>query len=257
MELDTKPQETRDQPVKKVRLGKRINRWLGLNLVPPLMSKWMWWFNYTATKGGEKLLTLIGHEDMMARIRSKQTPSIVAVWHNRLIYGPTAYSYCQGNGAAVMVSRSFDGELIARTLKYFPSLVAVRGGSASKVGQDKGGQEALHEMIELGKKGLDLVITPDGPQGPVYQAKRGIVELAKATGFPIYPAGCNSSKYFEAKSWDKTRVPFPYAHFIYRIGDPIRVPPDADDDLLEQKRLEVQAALTELTDFADHFYDQK
>ena len=240
---------------KKPRLGKRINRWLALNLVPPIMSKWMWWFNYTACKDNQKLLVLMNYDEILRRVSSQQDPSIIALWHNRLIFGPTAYSYCKGRGAAVMVSRSFDGEVIAATLKYFPGFSAVRGGSTSKPGQDKGGQEALAEMIELGKQGLDLVITPDGPQGPVYQVKRGIVDLAKATGYPIFPAGCNCSRYFQAKSWDKTRVPVPYAHFIYKVGDPILVPADANEDLLEKKRQEVERSLIELTEFADHYYD--
>lgn len=239
---------------KKSRWSKRAQRWLMLNVVPPVMSRWMWWFDRTALADDEKDLVLINHECLMERVRSRQNPSIIAIWHNRLIFGPTAYSYLKGRGAAVMVSRSFDGEVISRTLKYFPAFTPVRGGSASKPGQDKGGQEALAEMIEFGKQGFDLVITPDGPQGPVYQAKRGVVELGRATGFPIFGVGCNCSRYLEAKSWDKTRVPTPYAHFIYRVGEPIIVPPDADDALLEEKRKEVEQSLRELTDFVDHFY---
>ena len=110
-------------------------------------------------------------------------------------------------------------------------------------------------MIQAGRDGFDLVITPDGPQGPVYQAKRGVVELARDTGFPIFAVGCNCSRYFEAKSWDKTRIPFPYAKFIYTVADPIWVPGDADDDALEEKRREVENKLLELTEYADHFFD--
>lgn len=239
---------------KRLPWKKRAQRRLILTLVPPIAEKWMRWFNYTALKDNEKLLTLINHEPLMERVGSHQTPTILALWHNRLIYGPTAYQYLKGWGAVVMVSRSFDGEIISTVLKRFRNLKAIRG-SSSKSGRDKGGQEALAEMVELGRQGFDLVITPDGPQGPVYQAKRGIIDLARATGYPIFPVGCNTDRYIEAKSWDRTRLPVPYARFVYRVGDPITVPPDADEDMIEQKRVEVERSLTELTDFADHFFD--
>lgn len=257
MEPENPEREIKETPkaVKKVRWQKRLQRRLILTLAPPLVAKWMRWFDYTACKDNEKLLVIMDWEEMGRRVTGQKDPSILAVWHNRLIFGPTAYSYLKGKGLAVMVSRSFDGELIAATVKHFKGFIPVRGGSHSKPGQDKGGQEALAEMIEYGRQGYDLCITPDGPQGPMYQAKRGVVDLAMATGFPVFTAGCNCSKYIETKSWDKTRMPYPYAHFIYRVGGPIWVPKDADENLQEAKRLEIETSLRELTEFADHYYD--
>jgi lysophospholipid acyltransferase (LPLAT)-like uncharacterized protein len=247
-------EKKKSRPQKK-QWKKDLEKWLALNLVPFLAHKWMAWFNITALANNERLLTLINDQELLERVGSHQNPSILALWHNRLVFGPTAYGYCKGKGAVVMVSRSFDGEVISATLKHFKNFQAVRG-SSSKKGKDKGGQEALDEMIEFGRQGFDLVITPDGPQGPPYQAKRGVIDLAKQTGYPIFCVGCNADRYFEAKSWDKTRVPFPYAKFVYRVSDSIYVPKDADEDMIEAKRQEVEKTLVELTEFADHFFDK-
>jgi hypothetical protein len=246
------PQEGRP---KKKKWTKTLKRKLILALAPPLVHKWMVWFDKTALMDNERLLTLINTDELLARVASHEKPSILALWHNRLMFGPTAYQYRKGGGAVIMVSRSFDGELISATMSRFKNLHAVRG-SSSKKGRDKGGQEALEEMIEYGKKGFDLVITPDGPQGPVYKAKRGIIDLAKATGFPIFCVGCNADRCITVKSWDRTKIPFPYARFVYRVADPILVPADADEVMIEAKRQEVERTLVELTEFADHFFDK-
>jgi lysophospholipid acyltransferase (LPLAT)-like uncharacterized protein len=248
--------ESKPQRPKKKNWKKRLQRWLILTLVPPIVHKWMVWFDRTALAHNEKDLALINADKLLTRVASHERPSILAIWHNRLMFGPTAYQYRKGGGAAVMVSRSFDGDLISAILTRFKNLYAVRG-SSSKKGRDKGGQEALTEMMEYAKKGYDLVITPDGPQGPMYKAKRGIIDLAKATGLPIFCVGANADRCATAKSWDKTMIPFPHARFVYRAADPITVPPDADEATIEQKRAEVEKVLIELTEFADHFFDEK
>jgi len=244
-----------ERPQKKRSFKKRAMRFLGLKLAPPIVKYWLYWFDYTARKKNHELLTLLNHEELEERVRSRQNPSILALWHNRLMFGPTAYRYLNGVGAVIMVSRSTDGDIIAATLKSFKSFIAIRGGSASKPGIDKGGKEALSQMIEMAEKGHDLCITPDGPQGPMYEVKRGIIDLAKATGLPIYTVGCSCSKWLEAKSWDKTKLPLPYTRVVYKGSGPITVPPDADEEVIEQKRQELQKTMTELTEFADNFFD--
>ncbi len=241
---------------RKPRLKKRIQKRLILTLVPPIAERWMRWFNYTALKHNERQLTLLNHEDLFERVSSR-TPTILALWHNRLMFAPTAYEYCQGRGVYVMISRSFDGELISKVLSRFKFAHAVRGGSARKAGQDKGGQEALARMAELGRQGFDLAITPDGPQGPCYKVKRGVIDLAAATNLPIYPIAASADKYLVAKSWDRTRLPLPYANFVYTAGEPMQVPPDPDEEMVEKKRHELETEMLKLTEYVDNYFGQK
>jgi lysophospholipid acyltransferase (LPLAT)-like uncharacterized protein len=248
--------ESRPRPVKQLSWQKRLARWAGLTLVPHLAEKWMRSFNYTALKDHERLLTLIGHEEVLAHFRERRGPIIMAFWHNRLMFGPTAYQYLKGQSAIVMVSRSFDGEIIAATIARFKNLGAARG-SSSKDGRDKGGREALAQMVELCKQGHDLVITPDGPQGPVYQVKRGIIDLARATGRPIVCGAPACDRFLRLKSWDRTFLPLPYARFIYQVFPMIHVPPDADEDAIERYRAQLERTLVEGTEFVDHYFDDQ
>jgi lysophospholipid acyltransferase (LPLAT)-like uncharacterized protein len=245
------------KPPKKVKLRRRVGRWLMLTLAPPFVEHWLRWFDYTVTKDNMKGVTKYELDEVMARI-ANHTPSIFVLWHNRMMFGPTAYMTCKGESAMVMASRSFDGELIAATVGRFKNVEVVRGSSRSKKGRDKGGQDALAEMIEIGKQGRhDMMIIPDGPRGPVYKLKRGIIDLAAGTGLPIYPIAPACDRFLRLPGWDRTIIPLPYCNVIYRAGKGMTVPPDADEAMIEQKRLELENYMIELTNFVDHFYDQK
>ncbi len=77
-----------------------------------------------------------------------------------------------------MVSRSFDGEFIARTIEKL-GFVAVRGSSS------RGGAAALLGLKAQLEFGNPVVFTIDGPRGPKYVAKPGPVLLARASGLPM------------------------------------------------------------------------
>jgi len=44
------------------------------------------------------------------------------------------------------------------------------------------------------RDGFDVAITPDGPKGPRFEFKKGIVELARLTGKPIVPLTYGAGK---------------------------------------------------------------
>ena len=92
---------------------------------------------------------------------------IIAFWHDRIFL--STY-YWRAYDAAVMVSKSFDGEYITRTAQRFGYGV-IRGSSS------RGGSVALAQMKSLVKEGSRMVFTVDGPRGPRYKAKKGAVIL--------------------------------------------------------------------------------
>jgi lysophospholipid acyltransferase (LPLAT)-like uncharacterized protein len=124
---------------------------------------------------------------------------IIAFWHAQQLMMPLAY---RGSEAYVLISRHGDGELIQRIIARF-GLRAVRGSST------RGGTEALRELIRLGRSGVDLVITPDGPKGPRHVAKMGVVQLAKATGLPIVPLAFGCSKKNSLRAGTASFCPIP------------------------------------------------
>ena len=114
--------------------------------------------------------------------------------------------------AAAIVSQSKDGEILSKILKRWDYIVC-RGSSS------KGGKEALKELIEFGRQGYSIVITPDGPRGPVNELKNGALIAANECGIPVIPINIKySSKKILEKSWDKFEIPFPFSKCEVKIG---------------------------------------
>jgi len=162
---------------------------------------------------------------------------IYTFWHNRVFL--STYFWRQRR-IVVMTSKSFDGEYIARFIQRF-------GYGASRGSSTRGATGAVIEMVRLMRAGCPMAFTIDGPKGPKYVAKMGAVLLAKKTGHPILPFTITAERFWEAKkSWDQFQIPKPFTRACVVIAPPIYVAPDADDEALEARRAELQAALDEI-----------
>ena len=161
-----------------------------------------------------------------------QDRSVILVsWHDELLMMPMAY---RGNGAQILISSSKDGELIARTVKYW-GYDAVRGSSS------RGGTAAFKEMINLCKRPLDLAITPDGPRGPRHVLKDGALQLARLSGRPIVPMTYVCSKGYRFASWDRFLCPYPFGRAVYSYGEPVSY---AEKESIESFRQRLSAAMS-------------
>jgi lysophospholipid acyltransferase (LPLAT)-like uncharacterized protein len=169
---------------------------------------------------------------------------ILAFWHNRILLMPFSY---RGQKACIMNSIHRDGEIITRAIRHF-GVHAVRGSST------RGWMGGLKGLLDAYRQGYDLIVVPDGPRGPRYQAKSGIVQLARATGAPIFPVTYSAAWKTTIKSWDRLVIPFPFSPVLYAVGTPIFVPRDASNEIMEAKRQELENALITITNQADaHF----
>jgi len=183
----------------------------------------------------------IGREQADDHIRD-QRPFIAAFWHGRLLMAPAGWP--RGAPLKVIISHHRDGEFITRTAARF-GVEAVRGSTS------KGGAKALLAMLRVIKGGEFVGITPDGPRGPRMRAQMGAVVLAQMSGVPIIPATYAVSRRRIAGSWDRFIIPLPFSRGIYLWGSPVTVPRDADAEILEAKRLELENELNRLCDEAD------
>jgi len=109
---------------------------------------------------------------------------IVCFWHGRLLMMPFAK---KGGGGKVLISRHRDGEFIARIVNYF-GIGTVRGSYR------KGSISSLREILQNLNDMIDIAITPDGPKGPRYTVKKGIVELARLSGRSLLPVSYGARK---------------------------------------------------------------
>jgi lysophospholipid acyltransferase (LPLAT)-like uncharacterized protein len=158
---------------------------------------------------------------------------IMAFWHGRVL---TATYYFRNRGIVVMISENFDGEWIARIIESF-------GYGTSRGSTSRGGQRALLQLKREMADGRPAGFAVDGPRGPARKVQPGVVWLAKLTGHPVVPFHMEASKYWSLGSWDRTQIPKPFSVVSLVVGEPIEVDPDANDDVIEKKRLEVERAL--------------
>ena len=167
--------------------------------------------------------------------RSGRQP-ILAFWHGRILASTYFFRH---RGIVVITSENFDGEWIAGIIERF-------GYGTARGSSSRGAVKALVQLKRDMAAGKPAAFTLDGPRGPAKVAQPGAVWLAKATGNPIIPFHVEAGRHWTLRSWDQTQIPKPFAHVIIAIGEPLEVPPDADDAALERARLELETRLKSL-----------
>ena len=146
---------------------------------------------------------------------------IFCLWHNSIMIplGHECRKDCKG-----VMSLGADGEFAARVMSHF-GVEAVRGSTS------RGGAGLLLRLIQEARPGSVFAVTPDGPRGPRYQLAPGSAWIASRTGIPLAPMGVALSRTWKLRSWDRFRIPKPFARAIMSFGEPMHLPPDLDKDV--------------------------
>jgi hypothetical protein len=159
--------------------------------------------------------------------------AIWCFWHRSVM--PAAYRF-RNQGLAVMTSRSFDGEYIARIIQKL-GFLAVRGSSS------RGAVGALLGMRKVLEQGHCAVFTIDGPRGPRYVAKPGPVLLAQKTGVPISCFYIAVERAWILNSWDQMIIPKPFSRAVVYVSGPMSVPAEATDTQMAALHQQMQETL--------------
>ncbi len=184
--------------------------------------------------------------DAYARLGPMQ-PFIGAMWHGQHFMAP--YLRRPEDRAASLVSRSSDGELNAIALHHL-GIRAIRGSGAR--GRDqrlKGGSSALRAMLRALSDGENMFLTADIPK-IARHCGTGIVLLGRMSGRPIVPVAVATSRRREFRSWDRASLGLPFGRGAMVVGEAVAVPPDADEGVLEEKRLAVERELDRVNERA-------
>ena len=170
-----------------------------------------------------------------------ERPVIYSFWHRAVFAGAWLW---RNVGIAVMVSRSFDGEFIARTIGKF-GFVAVRGSSS------RGGAQGLLGLKSQLEQGNSVVFTIDGPRGPKYIAKPGPVLLSRTTAVPMVAFNVAVHDTWVLNTWDALIIPKPFSKALVRFSAKIPVPLNSNDAQMADLHSELQSALERVTAFAE------
>ncbi len=163
----------------------------------------------------------------------KAGPEIYCFWHQCVL---PCTMYFRRSHAVILISRSFDGELITRILRMF-GFGTVRGSSS------RGAREGLLGLKDVIESGRTAIFTADGPRGPIYQTKMGPIKLAQITGAPIGVFHLQPEHAWTMHSWDRFLVPKPFTRIVVSWAQWTHVPTDLPAEEFEPKREELNAAL--------------
>jgi hypothetical protein len=158
---------------------------------------------------------------------------IFCFWHQCVL---PCTVYFRTTGATILISRSFDGELITRILELF-GFHAVRGSSS------RGAREGLLGLKQVIESGTTAIFTADGPRGPIYKTKMGPIKLAQMTGAPIGAFHLEPERAWTINSWDRFLIPKPFTRICVSWAQWTRVPSDLPLEEFEPKREELNAAI--------------
>lgn len=93
------------------------------------------------------------------------------------------------------------------------------------------GREAMDELLQQRAPDEDGWLAVDGPAGPAFRVKPGVVWMARATGLPIVPVGYTARRDLPVKSrWDRMRFHLPLERFTLVYGEPVAVDDDESDE---------------------------
>ena len=168
---------------------------------------------------------------------------VLAFWHGTMLL---PWYLNRKKNFAALISKSKDGDLLAKILKHWKYQV-VRGSSST------GGSVALGIMVDFAKNNSSVAITPDGPRGPAHKMKAGAVITAKKSGLPLVLCGIGIKKKKVLKSWDSFEVPMPFTKVKVIYSDPVFVDGKLGFNETSKIILSSEAKLNNLQNEANRF----
>lgn len=161
------------------------------------------------------------------------TTRVYCMWHRCLLASADCFRRLP---IAILISASFDGELIARTVQML-GYTPARGSST------RGGASGLLGMQTALDRVRFAAFTADGPRGPRYHARPGAVKLAQWIGGGVGIYYVLPARAWTLRSWDGFLIPKPFSTVYIAWEPPVPVPAQADDATIEAARLAVEQAL--------------
>lgn len=164
---------------------------------------------------------------------------MIMLWHNRLALAPfILYRFAPQFIFAALISASRDGDMLTTVVQSY------KQGRVIKV-PHQARYQALKELIRSIEENDHIaIITPDGPRGPRYDLKPGIAVAALETGASVVALNWSADRFWELKTWDRLRIPKPFAKIKITFEAPVKFLKDSLPSL-EQAKATLKSALPE------------
>lgn len=175
--------------------------------------------------------------------------AIFAIWHGNQ-YVSLSVPKKERYKHNLLISPSNDGDMIANVSKML-GFSLIRGSVKRR------GAEAAREIINALEKGQNVSYTIDGPKGPIYKVKPGIIKLAQLSGFPIIPLMGGITAKFQLPSWDKYHLPYHFSKGVAIYGEPIYIPKELTEEQIKEYQIQIEEKLLDLRDSAQEIVGEE
>jgi lysophospholipid acyltransferase (LPLAT)-like uncharacterized protein len=145
----------------------------------------------------------------------------------------------RGFKGGFIVSPSVDGEVPARIARSWGAEV-IRGSA------ERTGALAMRDIHKIMKNGISIITAADGPLGPKYEFKPGVVLMSRIGSAAMIPIACAADRAWHLDRWDDFMVPKPFARIVLAVGEPHPVPASSSKEDLESHRKSMHDSLMSL-----------
>lgn len=149
---------------------------------------------------------------------SQKGNCILFLWHQHI---GLVYDFLWAHGSincySLVVSASHDGRLLSSWTATSPYARVIQVPKHDRPG-------ALREMIKSLKRNEVLLVTPDGPRGPLHKLKPGALYAAQRSGATLIPFSYVASHYWQLKTWDRMIIPRPFSTITVGAGPSLTAP---------------------------------
>ena len=218
--------------LRSMSFGRRLYYFFGM----PLLR-----FVFFVLNSTYRVEKVIGAEVVEKILADREQVVAPCYWHQHhvLCSGLMRQWIRRGFRACFLISASVDGEVPARIARSWGAEV-IRGST------NQTGALVMRDMQQMMKRGISIVTTADGPNGPKYEFKGGAVLMARIGGAPMVPLACAADRVWYLNRWDNFMIPKPFARIVYAIGEPITVPSDTPVNAIEEFRIRMEDATNDL-----------
>jgi lysophospholipid acyltransferase (LPLAT)-like uncharacterized protein len=176
---------------------------LKTKLIPPLA------YNLIKYTNQSYRLQVEGWEPVEKALTAEKS-LVFSSWHGKS-WVP-AY-FLRELGIYALTSLSRDGSYMTEILHKL-GWQTVRGSSS------RGASRSLLTLYRKLKAGGSTALTPDGPTGPIYEVKPGIIFLQEKAGSMLVPMGVDARWKKKFASWDNYLLPLPFSRTALVFGEP-------------------------------------
>jgi hypothetical protein len=114
------------------------------------------------------------------------------------------------------------------------------------------GTQAKEELIRLViEKRYNAAVSVDGPRGPIFSVKQGVVDLAATTGAPIITMSVAAYPRVTIPTWDRMPIPVPFGTVVTIFGGPFYVTSDAGEEEKENMMRTIEKHMVAIKDLCE------